>query len=391
MSFKLRSNPTDKNSPQYEMQAKVFATGTVEQYIWWKRDLYKIIAGQHVTRAQDKFTMARRLLHGDALAVFEDAASSKNETNNEDFEATMKELAKHIFPKNALANQKSWLRRSRKARKSSEMLTRRWVARIQEINMMLPEFPPDFDDTQKMRAEDVTEVLEYGIPQKWKAKMVETGFVPADHHPTEFVEFCERLESSEQMLGFTNNKTAQKQEQKGSKPKDEPEGADKNNSGSSKTNAKTPKARNTPQKRCKSFVESNGTDGCGYHINTTTHRSNECKVLMAQAASMRGQAAAAFSNGGKKNSNQKRSNGEFHTLMAQADSMIKKLTKNLKKQNSKSNKKRKRDESDSDEESAKNVDLDGFHLDLEENSINDGASDADLSDLDWGSANGSDE
>jgi glutamate/tyrosine decarboxylase-like PLP-dependent enzyme len=77
--------------------------------------------------------------------------------------------------------------------------------------------------------------------------------------------------------------------------------------------------------------------------------------------------------------------------MAQADSKIKKLTKNLKKQNPKSNKKRKRDESDSEEESAKNVDLDGFHLDLEENSINDGASDADLSNLDWGSANGSDE
>jgi hypothetical protein len=33
MSFKLRSTPTDKNSPEYEMQAKIFATGSVEQYI----------------------------------------------------------------------------------------------------------------------------------------------------------------------------------------------------------------------------------------------------------------------------------------------------------------------------------------------------------------------
>jgi hypothetical protein len=152
--------------------------------------------------------MARRLLHGDALAIFENSTMDKDETKNEDFKAMMRELTKHIFLKNALANQKAWLRHSQKACKSSEMLTRCWVARIQEINMMLPEFPPDFDDTPKMRSEDVTEVLEYGIPQKWKTKMVETGFVPADHHPTEFVEFCERLESSEQMLGLMNNKTA---------------------------------------------------------------------------------------------------------------------------------------------------------------------------------------
>jgi hypothetical protein len=388
MSFKLRSNPTEKNSPQYEMQAKIFATGSVEQYIWWKRDLYKVITGQNITRAQDKFTMARRLLHGDALAAFENFAMNKDETKNEDFEATMRELAKHIFPKNALANQKAWLRCSKRARKDNETLTRRWVARIQEINMMLPEFPPDFDDTQKMRSEDVLEVLEYGIPQKWKAKMVETGFVPADHQPTEFVEFCERMESSEQMLGLNVNKTAQKQEQKGSKPKDEPEGADRNNSNSSKTSVKTPKARNTPQKRCKSFVESGGTDGCGYHINTTTHRSNECKVLMAQAASMRGQAEAAFKGGNKKNGNQKKSGGDFHALMAQADSVIKKLAKGIKKRKPKANKKRKRDESDSDDESSKNFDSDNFHLDLEENSLKGGDSVADLSELDWGSDNG---
>jgi hypothetical protein len=81
------------------------------------------------------------------------------------------------------------------------------------------------------------------------------------------------------------------------------------------------------QKRGKSFVESNGTDGCSYHINTTTHHSNECKVLMAQAASMHRQGAVSFRGGNKKNGSQKKSSGEFHALMAQADSMIKMLTK----------------------------------------------------------------
>ena len=85
-------------------------------------------------------------------------------------------------------------------RKPSGMLTKSWVARIREINMMLPDFPLDFDDTQKLRPEDMTDILKFGIPNKWKAKMEEAGFIPADHTPTEFVEFCDRLESTEQML-----------------------------------------------------------------------------------------------------------------------------------------------------------------------------------------------
>ena len=379
MSFKLRSNPSEKKSPVYDMQAKSFASGSVEQYIWWKRDLYKIIAGQDITRPQDKFTMASRLLHGDALSVFENIVMSKDQTDPEEFDKAMKELALHIFPKNALALQKSWLRQSQNARKTSEMLTRRWVARITEINMMLPEFPPDFTKDQMMRPEDITDVLEYGIPQIWKAKMVETGFVPVNHQPTEFVEFCERLESAEQMLGLNSlNKTASMQEQKGSKPK-EPNGSD-NNAGSQMKNTKTSKERKSTQNRCRSYEQSDGADGCGYHTTSTTHRSNECKVLMAQAKSMRGQKAAAFN---KKNGKLKLSSGDIHALMAQVKSVSKKLANAIKKKPPKTQNKRKREDSDSDEESDKNLEPDCFTLDLEEAAYNGSDSDDDFSSIDW--------
>jgi hypothetical protein len=223
--------------------------------------------------------MAKRLLYGDALAIFETVASAMDLVEDEEFELVIMELTTHVFPKNALMNQKSWLRRSSSARKASGMLTRQWVARIWEINLMLPDFPPDFDKSQKLRSEDLIDILEFGIPNKWKAKMVEAGFVPADHSPTEFVEFCERLESAEQMLRLTSvNKTAKKQEQQDSMLKDQPEGTEKHSS-SSKMNAKTPQQRKNMQKHCQSFVKSNGKDGCGYHIHSDTHTSNKCKVL----------------------------------------------------------------------------------------------------------------
>jgi len=146
---------------------------------------------------------------------------------------------------------------------------------------------------------------------------------------------------------------------------------------------KTSKARKTPQKRFRSFEESNRTDGCGYHINSTTHRSNECKVLMAQAKSMRGQAAAKFDQRSNKGGKPKSNSGDIHALMAQVSTMNKKLAKALKNKTPQTNKKRKRDDSDSEQESAKNLNTDSFTLELEEAAFNGGDSDDDLSSIDW--------
>ena len=104
---------------------------------------------------------------------------------------------------------------------------------------------------------------------------------------------------------------------------------------------------------------------------------------MAQAASMRGQAAAAFDRSNKKNGNPKKSGGDLHALMAQVESMSKTLAKAIKKQTPKTHKKRKRADSDSEDESNKNLDHDSFHLDLEETSLNAKDSDDDISEIDW--------
>ena len=69
--------------------------------------------------------------------------------------------------------------------------------------------------------------------------------------------------------------------------------------------------------------------------------------------------------------------------MAQVSNVSKKLAKALKKKTPKTNTKRKRDDSDTDEESAKNLNTDSFTLELEEAAFNGGDSDDDLSSIDW--------
>ena len=141
-SFKLRCNPTNTDLLQYELKVHSFNTGSVEQYILWKKDLEKLIIGQNLELAGDKFAMTRKVLEGDALAVFNQHAHAAVEESDETYKECMEGLAKHIFPKNALLHQKAWLHHSKDVMKKPDVKVRTWISRLSEINIMLKEFPP---------------------------------------------------------------------------------------------------------------------------------------------------------------------------------------------------------------------------------------------------------
>jgi hypothetical protein len=64
------------------MKVLTFHTGSVEEFLLWKKDLTKVLVGQNVLSAPDKFAMMRRLLDGDALAAFNtQAATYSQETH----------------------------------------------------------------------------------------------------------------------------------------------------------------------------------------------------------------------------------------------------------------------------------------------------------------------
>ena len=82
MTVKLCSIPTESDSQTYELNVGLFRSGTPEAFLEFRRDLEKSIKGQNITTGPGKFAMARRLLAGDALAVFDqNARSVGNETS----------------------------------------------------------------------------------------------------------------------------------------------------------------------------------------------------------------------------------------------------------------------------------------------------------------------
>jgi hypothetical protein len=116
-------------------------------------------------------------LEGDALAVFEKIELDMAVQSDETFVQALQALVTHVFPNNALSNQKSWLRRNEAAWKKKDVVTRTWVARLHKINEMLVEFPPNLNANQKLADDEFMEVLEYGVLPHWKAAMVKMDFL----------------------------------------------------------------------------------------------------------------------------------------------------------------------------------------------------------------------
>ena len=105
--FKLYCNPTNTDLLQYKLKVRSLNTGSVQQYILWKKDLEKLIIGQNLELASDKFAMTCKVLEGDTLAVFNQHAHAAGEESDDTYKECMEGLAKHIFPKNALLHSRN--------------------------------------------------------------------------------------------------------------------------------------------------------------------------------------------------------------------------------------------------------------------------------------------
>ena len=72
MTFKLRTDPANVNSPIYEYTARYINgdEGARNGLLQWKKDIIKICYGQNITSALAKISLAQQLLKGEALSSF---------------------------------------------------------------------------------------------------------------------------------------------------------------------------------------------------------------------------------------------------------------------------------------------------------------------------------
>ena len=255
VGFDLRAVPGNPNSQTYKLYMDVFSDGTPEEWLLHMKQLDKVLVGQNCLNGPEKFAMARRVMDGDALAAFDEAARVRGDETNENFKLVMQDVTSHIFPRRALQVQCRYMRRF--LQKPKEMKISKFMARLSELNAYLAYFPPfgaNYEgdaDFQRLDTQELLEIAEFAVPNSWLRMFVENDFEPMDSTIVQFVNFCERLEQLESMAG---------QPIPNKKPEGKSSGSSEKKSEDKKNKKKTPEG---------------GTKECAIH-GTGNHSTGEC-------------------------------------------------------------------------------------------------------------------
>eukprot|EP00957_Ditylum_brightwellii_P040131 3037159-Ditylum_brightwellii.AAC.1 len=97
------------SSPIYKLSVTFFDKETPEECIrFWCR-LQAVLKGQNVTQGPSSYAVAKTLLKGDALTVFEQAENTYGNQTIPHFKLCLDDVAKHVFPEKARQTQKCYM------------------------------------------------------------------------------------------------------------------------------------------------------------------------------------------------------------------------------------------------------------------------------------------
>ena len=147
--------------------------------------------GQNIVDPDAKYSMTRHLLEGDAQAKFNEAVTTHGETSDENYTKVMDAVATHVLPVKGLAYQKRYMRRF--MRKPSNMKIREFVARVNELNDYLKQFPPK-SENQELQPDELKDIFEFAIPNKWHNQAIVQGKDIMSMTNDKFIKFCKRME-----------------------------------------------------------------------------------------------------------------------------------------------------------------------------------------------------
>ena len=160
--------------------------------------------------AVQKYDCAHRFLRGQALRLFNTQAGAQPQANNANYDQIMTHVKNSMFPQKAYITQTGWM--CRYLKKPCDMKTRDYVARVQELNRYLTEFPaPANNQADSLDDDEIMDILEYGMPASWKSVMLVQCFNASEKTPAEFIEFCERLEMTEPQTTISDEKIPNKE------------------------------------------------------------------------------------------------------------------------------------------------------------------------------------
>jgi hypothetical protein len=271
--LKQRAGST-ATAPTYKLKVSRFCEGTVTEWIAFRKAIAELWKQNGITNAPDRVASICTILRGDSLTGFEEKiqelSTSVDDTGetvtldltDETVEEGINAVAQMVFPFRALETQKQWMRR--RMRKPKELSIRKTVAAVGRLNNSLPVFP-NGKESDKFTPGEILEILEWSIPESWRAKFDLDGYVPTEFTKERFMTECEAVERNE--------------------PKHSPKNTNSTLSGKTVTHKKSHRVKHT------SATQKSHTTAkfyCTEHGQNPTHPTDKCYILKNRAEKANG-------------------------------------------------------------------------------------------------------
>ena len=199
-SLKVRAGSAI-SAPTYKRKVARFTCGTPAEWIAVLEALEEIFAQNSVVTAQDRENVIRTILRGDSWTAFESSiVESRVNVENmaeplalsiEMISTALKAVSHEVFPHRALVNQLNWMKR--RMRKPFNMSVRQFVASVTQMNGKLIHFPGATSE-DLFDPKNLLELLEFSLPDAWRAKFDLAGYIPTNHDKTRLVLEGEQIE-----------------------------------------------------------------------------------------------------------------------------------------------------------------------------------------------------
>eukprot|EP00957_Ditylum_brightwellii_P080290 6106747-Ditylum_brightwellii.AAC.1 len=107
------------------------------------------------------YAVAKTLLKGDALMVFNLAETTHGNQRVPHFKLCLDDVAAHVFPEKSGQTQKRCMQRN--IWYGRDMTVKEWVAQALELNGYLKDYPAtNGNPTQPLNEDELLDILEYG-------------------------------------------------------------------------------------------------------------------------------------------------------------------------------------------------------------------------------------
>ena len=198
IDLRTRAGGGEPTSGTYKKFVPLFEEGDPQAWIDFLKNLEEIWVQNSVSGPSDRKSTVRAILKGESLDAYDSALAERlsdgHAMTTEDTDEALKVVAKTIFPHRALESQKMWM--NRMMRKPSELSTRKMASAITRINNDLPRFPAA-TEASKFSDLEVVSLLEWSLPDHWRAKFDYDGYIPTEGNKTKLIAACEAIERNE--------------------------------------------------------------------------------------------------------------------------------------------------------------------------------------------------